>query len=321
MLLNTPVDFQNNLVKYTHKHNFLLLGSCFSDEIGLRLLAGKIPALSNPFGTTFNPLSIFKILENKAGLDNSLIVHNQDLWFHHDLHSSIFGYSKQELNQKIEALNQKLSSFLAKTDVLILTFGTAFVHTLQQNCLFVGNCHKQPAQLFTKRILEVEEIIQGFDNAYTKINPATQIILNISPVRHTKDGIPENQLSKSTLRVACAKLEQKYSNVTYLPSYEKVLDDLRDYRFYKSDLIHPNELATDIIYTAFCNAFFSPETISLLTKIKNISTSIQHKPLYNKSIAYADFLKQLLENTKILNEKIDMSLEIIEINKLISTPC
>jgi hypothetical protein len=218
---------------------------------------------------------------------------------------------------KIEKAKKTNIKFLESTDVLILTLGTAFVHELKDSNTIVSNCHKQASQLFQKRLLSVEEITSQFDSIYHNINPKTQIVLNISPVRHTKDGMAENQLSKSTLRVACSIIESKYKNVSYLPTYEKMIDDLRDYRFYKEDLIHPNNQSVEIIFKEFSNSFFTKEAIALMQEVKKIQIGLNHRSLFDKSMSHQQFLSKLKAQIIELNKEIDLSSELQKIEELI----
>ena len=236
--LNTPV---------------LSLGSYFANTMGLRLQQNKFQALINPFGVIFNPLSIYKLLQNSISpteVRGEDLVQSQGMWYHYDVHSKLWADDPAVLQDKIQQQVQSTHQFLQSTKVLILTFGTAYGYFLKNNQQLVANCHKVPQHFFEKRLLTVEEITQGFDNLYNQLQeiaPDLKIILTVSPVRHIKDTIPANQVSKSILRVACHQITEQFNEVMYFPAYELLLDDLRDYRFFGTDMIHPNSIAEDYI--------------------------------------------------------------------------
>lgn len=309
-MLSTPVIFTESSLKHDHKSKIAFIGSCFSNEIGQRLIDLKFDVKVNPFGTIFNPLTIFNCTDNQYDINKNHFIINRDLCFHYDYHSSIFANNKTDLRDKIESIHLESNAFIQDADVLIFTLGTAFVHELKSTSKIINNCHKQDKKLFNKRLLRIEEITNAFDTLYSSLNPKTEIILNISPVRHTKEGLAENQLSKSILRVTCHTLTEKYKNVSYLPSYEKMIDELRDYRFYKSDLIHPSDLAVDLIFEAFCTAYFSSDCLALTREIKKINIELKHRSLYGKNEAHLLFLTHLRDKLIAFNSTIDFKAEI-----------
>jgi hypothetical protein len=313
MMLNTAVNFGFSQKKYSYKSNIMLLGSCFSDEIGQKMSDLKIPVLKNPFGTVYNPLSIFNLLNPNFEI-NPAHFHKQDgVVFHHDFHSSLFDFDEKKLSEKIKIQQEITRNFLVKTDLLIITFGSSWVYELLETNKIIANCHKKPKENFVKKLLTIEQIKESFTQIYPFISPKTEILLTISPVRHTKDGMAENQLSKSLLRVACHALCEQYGTVSYLPTYEKMIDDLRDYRFYKSDLIHPNELATAIIFDEFKNAFFDKESIDLLSKIEKLILELKHRSLYGEIDSYKKFKEKLLGKLLEMNQLVDFEKEINQI--------
>ncbi len=303
--------------KITHQSRVLTVGSCFSDVIGTAMQQLKIPTVVNPFGTLFNPLAIFKLLDPLYQQpDERLFVANAQGWFHYDFHSKFYGDSQAALQSKLmSCLSEKNTQ---NTDLLIITFGTAFAYKLQETPTFVANCHKMPAHLFEKTLLSVKDICRGFAQLHqrlTAINPQIQIVLTVSPVRHTKDGIPENQLSKSILRAACHYLETDYSNVRYFPAYEIMLDDLRDYRFYKADMIHPNEVAEAYIFDKFSQQFFSDKLLAFIPRWQHIQKGLMHKAFNPHSEAHQKFLTNLLKQLQQLASSIDVEAEIATITQ------
>jgi hypothetical protein len=315
----TNFDISHSLPKSRRfidiRSNLLLLGSCFSDNIGELLIKHKFKALSNPFGTIFNPLSIFKILSQilgKKSIDDKGFIEQHGFWQHYDYHSSIYADSKTNLTSKIQEKIQDSRHFLDNNSTfLIITLGTAWVYQYIDNQEFVANCHKLPTNLFKKQLLQPSQIVQGFENIYQFLPQDAQIILTVSPVRHIKDTLPLNSVSKAVLRIACHELTEKYSqNVIYFPSYELLLDDLRDYRFYAEDMIHPNEIAIEYIWESFVENMMNQETKNFIFEWKKILNSLNHRPLYSeKSIQHQTFLKNLLDKLQSINI-VDLSKEI-----------
>jgi len=300
----------------------LTLGSCFADVVGNQLRENKLDTLVNPFGTLFNPLSIFKILSpTYREADERLFVENQKLWFNYDFHSQFVSNSKENLQEQINQTIYAINSLLPTTNHLIITFGTAFIYKLLNPQTYIANCHKMPNNLFKKDLLSVKDICKSFAILYKElkdVNPDLKIILTVSPVRHTKDGVPENQVSKSILRAACYYLTTDYEDITYFPSYEIMMDDLRDYRFYKADLIHPNEVAEQYIFEKFAESFFDDELKSFMTEWQQIRRAINHRPFNEKSESHQKFLKNLLEDLIKISKKISVSEEIYEVQTALS---
>tara|TARA_R110002096_G_scaffold118253_1_gene256058 strand:+ start:10525 stop:11442 length:918 start_codon:yes stop_codon:yes gene_type:complete len=291
------------------------IGSCFSEVVGERLTHSKFNTLTNPFGTTFNPHSIFSLLLNSLEskpADPELYLNRHDNFFHYQLHSSFNGSSIKDLSDKIENTKIKVKESLEKATHLFITFGTAFVYRLIENERIVANCHKQAQRNFSKSILGLEEMRYGFNGFYQKliaVNPNIQLVLTVSPVRHIKDGIPENQLSKSLLNVFCHQIVSKYPTIYYFPAYEIMMDDLRDYRFYKEDMIHPNSMAEDYIWNEFSGAFFDSETIDLIQHIDQIQKNLSHRPFNPQSQAHYQFLCKLQELISLMPAELDFTNE------------
>ncbi len=292
----------------------LTVGSCFADVVGNQLRDNKLDVLVNPFGTLFNPLSIFKILSpSYTQADERLYVENQKMWFHYDFHSQFISNSKGNLEAQINQTLFAINSLLPTTNYLLITFGTAFIYRLLNPQTYVANCHKMPNNLFEKELLSVKDICKGFailHKELKEINSDLQLILTVSPVRHTKDGIPENQVSKSILRAACHYLTTDYEDVEYFPSYEIMMDDLRDYRFYKPDLIHPNEVAEQYIFEHFAETYFDENLKDFIKEWTSIQTSLNHRPFNEKSENHQVFLKKLLEDLMKISQKVDVREEV-----------
>ena len=296
--MSMPFRLEFDPKPFAHKINFgheiMLLGSCFTEHVYHRLLNYKFSCLQNPHGILFNPLSIFTALHHY--LDSTFIQANelfeeQGLWRHWQFHSSL---STAEKNTTLDAMNQAVmqgSVFLKKADWLMLTLGSAFVY-YHQDQLPVSNCHKVPASQFVKRMMSPEEICLQFDLVYQKIkltNPDLRIILTVSPVRHLRDGFIENNRSKAVLIHAVDKICECHEDVQYFPSYELIIDDLRDYRFYAEDMVHPNYLATKYVWNKFVQTAFDGSSKEILKELEDITIAYQHKVLHPDSVEHKKF--------------------------------
>lgn len=304
------------------KDSILTTGSCFADLFGQWLYNNKFDVLVNPFGTNYNPISIHKALEESLtlDLDERLFVNHQGIWHHFDFHSQWSSDKKELLKTSIQKIQKEVDQFLKKSTVLIITYGTAWVYRYKnQNCI-VSNCHKVPAKEFDKQLLTSDEITTSFDRLYTalkNIRPDLRIILTVSPVRHVKDTLVLNSVSKATLRLACHTLSKQYEDVEYFPSYEIMMDDLRDYRFYERDKIHPTEEALDYISHKFSDQYFTKEVKSFIEKWHTIQQAMEHRPYHPHSEAHQHFLKDLLHKLEELKGTVSVSEEIKNIQSQI----
>ncbi|KEO72609.1 GSCFA domain-containing protein [Anditalea andensis] len=323
MNLRTTFNIPPSLNQISHHSKIMAMGSCFATMLGKRLEDRKYDVLINPFGTIFNPVSLFTLLEDtirrtSPNIDRSIFY--QDRYLHYNYHSSLSAATQGELISDLENIHLSTNSYLKKISHLFITLGTAYAYQHNYTEQLVANCHKQPAALFTKRLLSLEEMKLSFESLYhhlIDINPEINIIFTVSPVRHTKDGIPDNHLSKSLLRVLAALLVEQSENVHYFPSYELMMDDLRDYRFYKEDLIHPTEQAENYIYARFADTYISDKYKELDEKILKLRKSIEHKPFNSKSAAHQKFLNKLLINIKEMPDYLNFDAELAKIKKQI----
>nr|MBI1231388.1 GSCFA family protein [Cytophagales bacterium] len=301
------------------------MGSCFSTLLGQRMAHGKMKVLSNPFGVIFNPVSVCQLIENAVLATPFPVeeyVNMEDIYVHYQCHSSMYGASRDELSVKLQKKQEEVRQYLADASHLFFTWGTSYVYEKYPQGYLVANCHKQPGSHFKKRLLTLKEMKDRFARCYAALgalNPTLRLVLTVSPVRHTKDGIPQNQLSKSLLRVLCHELVEEFPTVAYFPSYEWMMDDLRDYRFYKSDLIHPSELAEEYIWEEFQKAYFEEETQSTWRKVSQIQTSLSHKALHPESDAHQKFLRNLLGKMEALVPQVDFSSEVSEVKRYLQT--
>lgn len=291
----TTFAFPENSIQLNRDDSFLLIGSCFSENIGKKLSQLKFDCLSNPLGISYNPISIHQLLQLNIPVS---VEKREGVYFSYQLHSELNQLNEEDFHTSTQKQLQLQQQQLAKQGTLIITYGTAWVYELQKDGAIVNNCQKTPANQFSKRLLSIDEVVNSWKHLHSILTekfPALNIIFTVSPVRHLKDGVRENQLSKSILQLAIHQICTQFDNCSYFPSYEIMMDDLRDYRFYKADLIHPNEIAIDYIWDLFEQYYFSPETIKINQDILKIIASLQHKAFQPKSEKHQHFLNQLLQ--------------------------
>ena len=291
MKLRTKINIQGKFSPINHSQSILMLGSCFSVNIGNNLLRYKFSISLNPCGITYNPISIAKTLwrlrtHRPYSEADLTIIEGVPIPFSH--HGS---FRRETVAETLQAMNESWNvacQSLVKTKHLFLTFGTAYVW--QRDEEIVNNCHKRPRSEFVHRLLTVEEIVSELVPVFQQLTDM-QIILNVSPIRHLHSGLSGNCLSKSTLRLACHHLSCQFQNVSYFPSFEAVIDDLRDYRFYGEDLLHPSSLAVQYIWKLFEETFFSSETITRTNTIDHLYKRLNHRPLYPESNSSIQFVQ------------------------------
>ncbi len=310
-----------------YQHQLLSMGSCFAEHIGQRLLDYKFQAQLNPFGISYNPASIANglsyILSDKIFEADDLF-YDRECW-HSLAHHSRFSHSDQAvcldlINKELRTARERLQNL----DVLMLTFGTAHVfHQLSgagfrqnEEQHIVNNCHKLPADCFERRLMTVEEIVstlQPILQEIKTIHPKIRVILTVSPVRHLRDGLVESKLSKSILLVAVHQLCQQLDIATYFPAYELIMDDLRDYRFYAADMVHPNDVAVNYVWEQFCKVYFQEKTTQIMQRIAKLNQARLHRPFNPNSAAHRQFLKRQLEEVRRLETEfsfLDLSGEV-----------
>jgi GSCFA family len=284
-----------------HQSNTLCLGSCFAEHIGQRLDRYHFPVLVNPFGILYQPISIAGQLERALQQEPYLaseLFEQQGLWHHFQFHSRFSGSIQEQVLAQLNEQARQCRDFLLQSNQLIITLGTARVFKTKDQQEVVANCHKLPAFYFDRSLLTVAECVSVLSSVFTKIkalNPNLNIILTVSPVRHIRDGLHQNQLSKATLLLACAELSQQLNYVHYFPAWEIMMDDLRDYRFYEADLIHPNSMAIDYIWSYFSNSVFTKEAQRLVLQMEKILQATLHRPFQIASEAHQLFLRKQLE--------------------------
>lgn len=272
------------------------MGSCFAEEIGEKLQEHRFNTVVNPHGILYNPLSITKALtsylDGKVYTAGDLFQHN-DLWNSWDHHSRFSGLTAEATLENIHRTQAAATHAIDNADWLIITLGSAHAYILKENNRLVGNCHKVPAGNFYKRLLTVDEIVTALDNVMHRLffrNKKINILFTVSPVRYIRDGVVENNLSKAILLQAVHHLVNKFNRLFYFPAYELVIDDLRDYRFYKEDMVHPNELAVNYVWEQVVKAGISPGSQELLHSIAEINRAANHRPFNPESAQHRQFL-------------------------------
>jgi lysophospholipase L1-like esterase len=309
------LSFQINL-----RSRIVTIGSCFADVMGQRLSDTKLAVLNNPFGTIFNPVSIARLLTmalNDVEPADNHYAERDGIWFHYDFHSSLFAPTKDELRQKLLSVLHQTADAIRQADVLLLTLGTAVVYRHIESGNVVANCHKMPGKLFEKYLYQIDHLrdeLTALLKMLRKANPTLNVLLTVSPVRHTRDTLPINQVSKSMLRVLTHELTTWHKGVHYFPAYELMMDDLRDYRFYEADLIHPNAQAHDYIFGKFAESTFDDTLRHFISEWAGVRKALHHRPLYGEqSSAHRQFLMNLQTKLENISKFVDVSAELTDV--------
>ncbi len=301
--------------KINHQHKLLLMGSCFTENIGDKLLAHKFSVLQNPNGILFNPVSVKEAVENYIANtiigENDLFYLNEAYhsWQHHSRFSAI---TKEDAVKKINTSTHTAHQYLQQTNFIVITLGSAWVYELTDKAAnatiknVAANNHKAPADWFNRRLLSNQKVIDetaAMVSQLQNFNPSIKIIFTISPVRHLREGFVENNRSKAALINAVHLATENFNNVFYFPSYELVIDDLRDYRFYAEDMVHPNYAATNYVWEKFVAACIDEPSQLLMKDINEINAAINHKPFNPTSAAHKKFMEINLNKIKELKTK------------------
>ena len=318
-LFRIPVNIQKNILQIKYDDQIMLFGSCFSENIGNKLDYYKFNVTINPFGILYNPKSIFRninaLLNNTEPKEADLFKYNY-LWQSWNYHGSFSAKNKSEVINVMQREFTNASEQIQNLKVLVITFGTSWVYKYLDSNYIVANCHKVPAEKFERYRLSTKEIIKDYEEIINKlktINSDLNIIFTVSPIRHLKDGAAQNQLSKSSLLLAIDSLTRSFDNCNYFPSYEIMMDELRDYRFYKTDMIHPSDQAIDYIWDKFRLSFISNSSYDIMNQVKKIKDAVRHKPLNSNSEKHKMFRKNFLKLSRILasqNPFLDLKEEI-----------
>lgn len=309
MQFKTTIDVPHSAFEISHAQKGMSVGSCFSTNIGSRLHNAKFPILVNPLGTIYNPVSIANTIDLLLGtkaFDEQQIFFANGVWQSYYLHTSFSSVTKDEVLRKFQAVKEDFQQNFKSLDYVILTLGTAWVYELKSSKQIVNNCHKTPASQFNRRRLSVAECVSVLKHAIEQLrneNPNLHVIFTVSPIRHWKDGAHENQVSKSTLFLAIEELQNSLQNISYFPAYELLIDDLRDYRFYADDMLHPSDFAVEYIWEKFSETYFSKETKDVIKQIDSIQKALEHKPFNAESEDYKLFLEKTKAEIEILQKR------------------
>ncbi|MEP6583478.1 MAG: GSCFA domain-containing protein [Ginsengibacter sp.] len=305
--------------KISYHQKIFFIGSCFTEEIYNNLKSLKFDVLKNPNGILYDARSIAYALnsyiENKHYVAQNLFLQDE-LWHSWQHHSFFSGIKKDEVLATINESQSKANAFLQNASWLIITLGSSYSYQLKETHEYVANCHKAPASLFDKKLAVIEDTKSEISHAIQNIkvfNPGIKIILTISPVRHIKDGIIENNRSKARLIELAHSVSEEIENVFYFPAYELVIDVLRDYRFYKSDMMHPNEIAVNYVLEKFCDTYLDQSSKKLIKELKTLLSAMNHKPFQKETIAHGKFMQAQYEIAEKIyrdNPHIDLSKEM-----------
>lgn len=310
MNLRTTFNIDPSKSKIRYNTPVMFIGSCFTSEIGTKMAEGKMEVFLNPSGVVYNPVSVGNtidiILENRIFTKRDLYIYKGvNLSFSH--YSDFTSEDPSIALEKINSSTIKANNFLKQARFLFITFGTARVYRFKESGFIVSNCHKLPASLFSREILTVEEITLAWYDILNKLhsfNSDLRVILTISPVRHWKDGAHGNQVSKSILFLAVEELLRHQSIEGYFPAYELVMDDLRDYRYYAEDMLHPSQTAVEYIWKAFTECYFEAETLNLWKEVNGITKARNHHILTDSSSGINDFADTMLKQIDAIERKI-----------------
>lgn len=312
MKLQTIVPLQKAEYPIDYSSKMLLLGSCFVENMGSKLDYFKFQQLQNPLGILFHPLALENLVERalsgKTYRDDE--VFEQDgIWHCFDAHSDLNALSKEDLLNHLNQGLKETKSELEDATHVIITLGTAWVYEHRSLGKTVANCHKVPQKEFEKRLLSTEEIRSSLDrlvDLVAKVNPKANFIFTISPVRHLKDGFVENQQSKAHLITSLHSVlssRTQLRGVSYFPAYEIMMDELRDYRFYGKDLVHPNALTVEYIWEKFKSVWISPDCYPVMDEVDGVQKGLQHRPFNPDSGAHQAFRKSLRTKITYLQER------------------
>jgi lysophospholipase L1-like esterase len=299
MKLQTQIKIQEQEPKIDYSSKLVLLGSCFSENMGEKFKYFKFDTLQNPFGILFHPFAIENFLERVATqkeYTSAEVFQHQEIWSCFEAHSRLNALSETELLQNLNSSIKETFQFLKETSHVIVTLGTAWIYKNITEDKYVANCHKLPQKNFKKELASVSTIEKSLERSIQliqQLNPEINFIFTVSPVRHAKDGFVENQRSKAHLIAALHSLIQQQKSIFYFPSYEIVMDELRDYRFYTEDLLHPNKTAINYIWNRFKETWLANEAFPVIREVHQIRQGLAHRPFNVKSEGHQKFQQKL----------------------------
>ena len=291
MQLTTPIEISRKLISITHEDGMVLMGSCFADNIGGKLQEAHFRCCVNPFGTLYNPMSVGQALKDiiagrNYSATDSEIFNSENIWHSWMHHSRFSADNAESLVENINGSIRKAHEHLLNSRLLIITLGSSYVYRLKEDNRIVANCHKMNEKLFDRSRLNVDDIVDEWIPLLDELhnmNPQLKVMFTVSPIRHKRDGLHANQLSKATLLLAVDRLcELRKDLCLYFPAYEIMMDELRDYRFYADDMVHPSPLAVEYIWERFSTAFFDRKTMDKATEWRKFEATQRHRSIIDK---------------------------------------
>lgn len=309
MMWQTVVDIEKPDFSVDYHSQWMLIGSCFAENMGMKLMENRFAVDCNPCGIVYNPESVAQVLERL--MDERVVTPDELIWHEGKWmswgHHGRFSASEREVClEKMNARIYRGAEQLRRADVLLITFGTSWVYRHLQSGCVVANCHRFPERDFERFRLSVPEIVGLYERLLgqlERINPGVRVLFTVSPIRHWKDGAHGNQLSKSVLLLAIDELVKRRKRVYYFPSYEIVLDELRDYRFYAEDMLHVSGQAVDYIWTRFRDTFLSADALQVMRQVEKINKGLNHRPSDPESETYIAFRRKLEGELEQLGNK------------------
>lgn len=309
MQFTTKIPIEKSQNPITYESKIMALGSCFAENMSEKFDYFKFQNTVNPFGIIFNPVSIEKLVNrivNQIEFTEKDIFFHNDLWHCYEVHSELSNPNKEEFLKQLNHLIFQSFNSLLQTSHIIITYGTSWVYRNIESNEIVANCHKVPQKQFSKEILSIDTIEKSIQNTILliqKVNPSCFFIFTVSPVRHLKDGFVENQRSKAHLISAIHSYNQQTTTNNYFPSYEIMIDELRDYRFYAEDMLHPNQTAIDYIWIKFFENYVDEKEFGLMNQVCEIQRALKHRPFNPNSESHQKFLDNLNKKINILVSK------------------
>lgn len=297
--MKTRIDFdwEWDLPALGYADPVLMIGSCFSQSMGALCNKNRLNVISNPLGTQYNPGSILhnlQLLQGSAQIQEKDLIQNQKLWYYTNAHHDLFGSTQDEITQKLNAIIQPLREFWQQVKFVWITPGTAQYYQYVPTGNNVGNCHKLPSQLFKKQVFTPKQIEESFSE-FIESEPQKHFIFTLSPVRYVREGLIESNHHKSILRIAIHALQNQFKQVHYFPSYEILVDELRDYRYYAEDMLHPSTIAIEYIYDTLIKRWGSPTTLQYLAEWHKIKKRLEHQITPQTPPDFAEKNRELLQ--------------------------
>lgn len=321
-IFRTTIETRQNVRSIRPNGKIFFIGSCFADSISQKLKDGMMDCQANPYGTSYNPASISAQLSaiiRNAPCKNEDIFYNGNSWVSWLSNTKLFDSSKELIKEQIDKQTCKMHDFVKKADTIAITFGTSWTYKLQTNGTIVANCHKMPANMFERTRLTKDEIVGMWNETIGELrdlNKDVHVIFTVSPIRHVKDTMHGNQVSKAILLEAVDEIVGKNIETSYFEAYELLLDDLRDYRFYADDMIHPSAVAVDYIYEHFAEAYLSDETRQMVKEGQKLTQALNHRPMGSET-EYRKFAEATAKRIEEFANKYNIRSDMYGINKLL----